>query len=129
LRRRNEDIYVKIKLSYSSYAEKQERKMAGTLTATEAVPTRITLDYRETGDLHVFTAREVGGLHITGHALEETFNLAFAGLSAHVSELYGREVKYSPAISFDEFERHLHKQAKQALPKETIIAKKVREDA
>jgi hypothetical protein len=110
-----------------SYAEKQERMMvANALTATEAVPARVTLDYRETGKLHVFTAREVSGLHITGHELKETFNLAFAGLSVHVSELYGHEVKYSPEITFAEFERQL---PKKAPAKETIMAKKVKEDA
>lgn len=81
--------------------------MTNTHTASK-VPKHVTLDYRLVAkETHVFTAREVPGLHISSTSLEEAFTKAFEGLSIHVSELFDETIRYKPEVSFDEFRSHL----------------------
>jgi len=89
-------------------------------------PPRITLNYKVVGatvKTHIFTAREIRGLHISGATLQDAFDKAFAGLSVHVSEMYGTEVRYTPEVDFSAFERHLQEQNKHQI--HAKIAEKV----
>jgi hypothetical protein len=88
------------------------RSAAMTKTAAaRKAPKKITLHYQlMAGKIHVFTAREVRGLYITGPSLKDAFEKAFQGLSVLVSELYGAEVSYTPEMSLTEFEQHIRLQ-------------------
>ena len=80
----------------------------------KAPPEHVTLIYRAVGPTHVFTSSEWSGFHIGSHDLRDAFNQAIEALGEYVTELYGCEATYVPEMTFETFEKHLHRRGKTA---------------
>ena len=74
-------------------------------------PETIGLVYRQIGQTHVFTAKNVKGLvHIGSRDRKKAFEIALSALGAHVEVAYSVKAAYTPNMSYEEFSRHLELQ-------------------
>lgn len=85
-------------------------------------PEQVTLTYRRVGDTHVFTARELPGLHVGSSSLYKAFEQAIKALGEHVSRLCEREVGYEAEMTFAQFRQYLA--GENAVMQSFVIAKK-----
>lgn len=83
---------------------------------------QVTLTYRKVGETHVFTARELPGLHIGSSSLYKAFEQSIKALGEHVTRLSGKEACYEAEMTFADFKKYLA--GENAVMGSFVIAKK-----